>query len=137
MAIKAGSLKWQAAPQTLFCVEETYEPYAGKIVLPQTATKGVERLFRVVSVGPDVEGFHEGDYVAADKAYKAASGCFVRIRDVLGRLAPQDVPDSAIARKKGEAPKKEEEVAAMPRAGEEIKPEIDSEQLQRDMAAAD
>jgi NADPH:quinone reductase-like Zn-dependent oxidoreductase len=131
MTIKAGTLKWQAAPEVLFCIEKTYEPYGGRIALPATATKGVEKLFQVVSVGPGVQGFNEGDFVAADKAYKAASGCFVRIRDVLGRLAPNDAPNSAIAKPKVD------DAAEMPRAGEELKPEIDGEKLQRDMAAAD
>jgi hypothetical protein len=112
---EAGRLKWQAGPGCLFCKEEIYEPHKGLIVMPSTVTKGVEKLYRIISVGPDVQGFNEGDCVACDKAFKAATGYFVRTRDVLGRLVSTDAPNSAVA----------------------VPSSVDAEKLVNDMTAAD
>jgi hypothetical protein len=119
--MKAGSMKWQATFDMLFCVEEAYDPHEGIVVIPNTVMAGKEKIAKVVSVGPNVRSYKEGDYVAYEKAARCQGGIFVRVRDILGRLVPKDAPNSA--------------QAVMP-DGTPIT-EVDGEKLAHDMAAAD
>jgi hypothetical protein len=110
--LEAGTMKWQAGPGTLFCRKITYEPNKTSIIMPGAKTK--ENVYEVLSVGPDVRGYKIGDLIAAMKGADCQTGSFVKVIDVLGRLVPNEAPDSAV-----------------------LPPEVNGEALARDMAVAD
>jgi len=93
--IKAGSMKWQAGPGKLYCEKERYQMTESSLILPGDKTKVL--VFRVLSVGPDVTGYDEGDVVATGNAY-SVDGIyyFVEVKSILGRLVPLSAPNSAI-----------------------------------------
>jgi len=97
--IEAGSLKWQAGPGLLFCKKLMYNPNPSELILPGDASKIM--VFKVISVGPDVVGFNEGDIVGSPQAHslegKSSKIWFVHAKTVLGRLVPKSAPNSAQA----------------------------------------
>ncbi len=140
MKIQAGSMKWQAGPGMLFCEKEHYQVNESLIIQPGDKTKLL--VFRVLSVGPDVFGFNEGDIIGSPNAYSLGGSdgkyVFVQAKNVVGRLVPLSSPNSARAGSvltgNSNVP---EDVATLPRVGTEIKSDVDGEQLVNDMAAAD
>jgi hypothetical protein len=136
MAIKAGSMKWQAGPGMLFCEKESYQLAESSIILPGDNTKLL--VFRVISVGPDVTGFKEGDIVGTPSAHtlggKDGKFVFVHVKNVMGRLVPLSAPNSARA----EGPyRTADNGEPLPRGGAELTSDVDGEKLVNDMAAAD
>lgn len=122
MSIKTieGAWKWQAAPGWLFCERVNYEPTKSVLVL--AGSKGAEKLYRVLSVGPEVVGYKEGDLIQIVTGQESNMGTFVfaglssqpgRASNIVGRLVPASAPNSA---------------QAVPTNGE---------QIARDMASAD
>lgn len=96
--LTAGNYKWQAGPGFLFCKKVTYEPNKSALVLPGNKTK--DACYLVVSVGPDVVGYKEGDIVAMERGGETGYGVFIRVlqngSSVCGRLVPNDAPNSAV-----------------------------------------
>lgn len=100
MSIKTieGVWKWQAAPGWLFCERANYEPNKSNLVIP--GSKGAEKLLRVVSVGPGVVGYKEGDLIQMCTGHECSMGVFVQASrnitgNVIGRLVPSTAPNSA------------------------------------------
>jgi hypothetical protein len=93
--LTAGDQKWQAGPGFLFCKKAAYEPNKSALVLPGNKTK--DACYIVLSVGPDINGYKEGDIIAIEKGGETGYGVFVRVGNVCGRLVPNDAPNSAIA----------------------------------------
>jgi hypothetical protein len=93
-------MKWQAAPGTLYGVKEDYQSIQSKLVIiPSTVgAKTPPPVMRVKSVGPDVKGYKEGDIIVFGQGGEIpGGGIFVRVLNVLGRLVPDDAPNSAVA----------------------------------------
>jgi len=124
--IEPGSLKWQAAPGWLYCERAEYQPRKSSIVLPGQQLK--DNTYRVLSAGPDVEGYKEGDIIAMKQGAACQLGMFIHVKDVLGRLVPLSAPNSAVA-----VPPKN----GLPRGGAEVPAGIDTGKLVEDMTAAD
>jgi len=96
-----GRWKYQAGPGYLFCTTVKYETLTSNLVLPDQKNT-VEKILRVKSVGPGVEGFKEGDLIQMATGKETPLGIFVladrraAIGDVMGRLVPEDAPNSAV-----------------------------------------
>lgn len=121
----AGTHKWQAGPGYLFCKKKVYEPNKSVIIRPGQATK--DHVYLVLSVGPDVIGYKEGDIVAAHRAGETTYGVYVNVKDICGRLVPNDAPNSAVA----------VTTNGLPRGGVEVPAGVDTGKLVEDMTAAD
>lgn len=96
--LTAGNHKWQAGPGWLFCKKVMYEPNKSVLTLPGNKTK--DACYIVLSVGPDVVGYKEGDIVAMERGGETGYGVFIRVlqngSSVCGRLVPNDAPNSAV-----------------------------------------
>jgi hypothetical protein len=97
--LTAGNYKWQAGPGFLFCQKVAYEPNKSTLVLPGNKTK--DACYVVLSIGPDVVGYNEGDIISIERGGETGYGVFVRVLQngsaVCGRLVPNDAPNSAVA----------------------------------------
>jgi hypothetical protein len=96
--LTAGNYKWQAGPGFLFCKKAAYEPNKSILALPGNKTK--DACYIVMSVGPDVVGFKEGDIISIERGGETGYGVWVRVTQngsaVCGRLVPNDAPNSAV-----------------------------------------
>jgi hypothetical protein len=79
------SKKWEAHAGCLFCEKVEYDPYHGKLVLP--GNKNKQTVFRVLNVGPGVEGYAVGDLIVTEKALDTVMGSFIRSPFVMGKLS--------------------------------------------------
>ena len=125
--LTAGNHKWQAGPGFLFCRKVAYEPNKSALVLPGNKTK--DACYLVLSVGPDVTGYKEGDIIAMERGGETGYGVFIRVlqngSSVCGRLVPNDAPNSAVG------------VLANGTTTPAPAPSVDGEALVRDMTSAD
>jgi hypothetical protein len=123
--LTAGTHKWQAGPGYLFCQKKVYQPNKSVIIRPGQATK--DHVYLVLSVGPDVTGYKEGDIIAAHRAGETTYGLFVKVTDICGRLVPNSAPNSAVG-----VP-----ANGTVRGGVEVPAGVDTGKLVEDMTAAD
>jgi hypothetical protein len=98
----ANDSKWKARAGVIYCEKTEYSTYQGRVILP--GSKNKQTVFRILDVGPGVEGYEKGDLVIAEKVFETAMGYFIREPYVYGKLLAKDVAPSDTAKFEGERP---------------------------------